>query len=184
MRISPSGSSPSSGRTEATALKSLPLHETGATSVAGWRRLAEQAPQAYRPDLALALSNLALFHDQTGVEDEAIVAAQEAVDLRRQLAREQPQDQEQQLAGDLYTLGAILLDRGAAREAAAALGEACHRLRAVTRDIPEPWTDWLTLFEERFREARVAADALDESGKPAERSPPSTAPQDGGTGGG
>ncbi|WP_322756620.1 tetratricopeptide repeat protein, partial [Frankia sp. Cas3] len=54
------------------------------------RRLAEVAPDAYLPDLAMSLNNLALFLSGVGRRAEALAPATEAVQIFTQLAEEFP----------------------------------------------------------------------------------------------
>ena len=54
------------------------------------RRLAETAPDAYLPDLADSLNNLANFLADAGRREEALASAQEAITICRRLAETAP----------------------------------------------------------------------------------------------
>jgi tetratricopeptide (TPR) repeat protein len=55
-----------------------------------YRRLAEQHPDAFLPDLAASLNNLGARLSEMGRRAEALQATQEAVDLYRRLAEQHP----------------------------------------------------------------------------------------------
>ncbi|MFF2901112.1 tetratricopeptide repeat protein, partial [Streptomyces sp. NPDC057966] len=59
-------------------------------AVAIRRRLAEENPAAYMPDLAMALNNLGATLSNVGRREEALAVASEAVAIRRRLAEENP----------------------------------------------------------------------------------------------
>ncbi|MFC8339838.1 tetratricopeptide repeat protein, partial [Streptomyces rubiginosohelvolus] len=54
------------------------------------RTLANSHPDAYLPDLATALNNLAAYLGEVGRHDEGLAAAQEAAEIRRTLADANP----------------------------------------------------------------------------------------------
>ena len=54
------------------------------------RGLAAQNPAAYRPDLAMTLTNLATVYDETQRFGDAENALKEAFDIRRGLAAQNP----------------------------------------------------------------------------------------------
>ena len=91
--------------------------------------------------------------DELDQPEEGIALLRECVALRRALCEEKPETHEPQLAGDLYSLGAVLLDRDAPKEAREALAEALRRLEPHARRDPERLGDWLEAFEERYRQA-------------------------------
>ena len=55
-----------------------------------YRELAAKAPDAYRPDLASALNNLATSLSEVGQREAALAPAKEAVAIRRELAAKAP----------------------------------------------------------------------------------------------
>ena len=64
-----------------------------------YRELAAKAPDAYRPDLALALNNLATSLSAVGQREAALAPAQEAAGLCRELAAKAPDAYRPDLAG-------------------------------------------------------------------------------------
>jgi hypothetical protein len=79
-----------------------------------WRKLAAANPTKYQPELARSVRNLGGLLEQGGRHEEAVTAAQEAVEMWRELAAANP---------DMY--------RG---ELADALGRLRQRLRRVGRE--------------------------------------------------
>ncbi|MCK9879181.1 tetratricopeptide repeat protein, partial [Frankia sp. Ag45/Mut15] len=69
-----------------------------------YQRLAADSPDAYLPDLAASLNNLATFLSEVGRRAEALTPAQEAVNLRRQLAADSPDAYLPDLAASLNNL--------------------------------------------------------------------------------
>jgi len=70
-------------------------------TVEAFRPLQKMAPDAFEPDLAAALNNLASCLSQMGRRGEALTAAEEAVEIRRRLAQARPQVFERDLAESL-----------------------------------------------------------------------------------
>ncbi|MFI5963589.1 tetratricopeptide repeat protein [Streptomyces asoensis] len=158
----------------------------GENAVCAWRDLCRTNP-AHQPGLALSLSNLGAFLAAVGRWEEALAAAQEAVEICRQLASGNPAAHASDLARSLSNLGEALSAVGRREEALIAGEEAVeiyrlpasanpaahasdlarslsnlgNRLSAVGR-----WGEALTAGEEAVEIYRLLA-----SGNPAAYSP-------------
>ena len=122
-----------------------------------YRRLARANPQAFEPDLAMSLTNLARSLAALGRREEALEAAQEAVEVYRRLARANPQAFEPELARSLGTLGMVLLGSDRAREAAEAFSEGVRRLLPHARALPQAFGPLLkTLVQDYLRACQAA----------------------------
>ena len=84
-----------------------------------YRGLARARPEAFTPDLAMSLNNLANALSELGRRDEALTAAQEAADLYRGLARARPEAFTPDLATSLNNLAIRLSELGRREEAVA-----------------------------------------------------------------
>ena len=84
-----------------------------------YRALAEAAPAAYRPDLAMSLNNLANILSAVGDWEGALGAAREAVGLYRALVVKYPASHTSDLAASLHILAASLSEAGQREEALA-----------------------------------------------------------------
>lgn len=95
--------------------------------------LAAGDPEAYEPDLADSLGNLAVVLSELGRRREALDVAREAVTIRRRLAAADPRAHEPGLARALDNLGIRLVRVGELREGLAASREAValHRRLAA-----------------------------------------------------
>jgi tetratricopeptide (TPR) repeat protein len=72
------------------------------------RRLAQQQPQVYAPDVATTLNNLGIALYQLRRLEEAVAAYEEALGIRRRLAQQQPQVYAPDVATTLTNLGNAL----------------------------------------------------------------------------
>ncbi|MBL3567882.1 tetratricopeptide repeat protein, partial [Rhodovulum sulfidophilum] len=81
------------------------------------RDLAEARPEAFTPNLAMSLNNLASFLSNLGQREAALEAAKEAVALYRDLAEARPEAFTPNLAMSLNNLASFLSNLGQ-REAA------------------------------------------------------------------
>jgi len=102
-----------------------------------YRKLAEEDPQAFLPDLATSLSNLGNAHSNLGRREEALESAKEAADIRRKLAEKNPQVFLPDLAGSLNNLGIMLSDLGRWEEALEAAKEAADSYRKLAERNPQ-----------------------------------------------
>ena len=108
--------------------------------VQSYRVLAEASPQAYTPNLAMSLNNLANRFSAVGERNEALEAACEAVRLRRALAEASPQAYTPNLAASLNTLANILSAVGKVNEALVAAREAVALYRGLAEASPQAYT--------------------------------------------
>jgi tetratricopeptide (TPR) repeat protein len=89
--------------------EALPVAEEAVTLR---RRLAEANPDAYLPDLAASVNNLAVSLADVGRREEALPVAEEAVTLRRRLAEANPDAYLPDLATSVNNLANRLTDLG------------------------------------------------------------------------
>jgi tetratricopeptide (TPR) repeat protein len=94
-----------------------------------YRALAAQRPDAFRPDLAMSLNNLAAMLSELGEREAALAAAREAVELRRALAAQRPDAFRPDLATSLM-VRALCLD--AADQPAPALADNVEAIGVLT----------------------------------------------------
>ena len=104
------------------------------------RALAEASPQAYTPDLAMSLNNLAAFLSGVGDREGALEAAREAVRLRRALAEASPAAYTPDLAMSLNNLANCLSEEGDREGALEAAREAVELYRGLAADSPVAYT--------------------------------------------
>jgi tetratricopeptide (TPR) repeat protein len=101
------------------------------------RRLAQDRPDAFLPDLAGSLNNLGNRLSALGRREEALQAAQEAVEIYRRLAQDRPDAFLPDLAMSLNNLGNRLSDLGRREEALQAAQEAVEIYRRLAQDRPD-----------------------------------------------
>jgi hypothetical protein len=101
-----------------------------------YRALAKARPDAFRPELATALHNLALGLSDLGRNDEALLAAAEAISLFRDLAESGSANFAHQLASSLSNLTGMLSDCGRHEEALVAAEEAVRAYRSLEASLP------------------------------------------------
>jgi tetratricopeptide (TPR) repeat protein len=113
-------------------------------TVARYRALAADRPGAFQPDLARALTNLAIHLNGCGRKHEALAAIEEAVTLYRGLAAARPGDFHGELARALNNLAIHLSELDRKDEALAAIKKAVAIRRALAAaeetavaDVPE-----------------------------------------------
>lgn len=119
-------------RPEASKRRGLP----SATATSSSREEAARS-EAFTPDLAMSLNNLANRLSDLGRREAALEAAQEAVGLTRDLARARPEAFTSYLATSLNNLATMLSDLGRREEALAAAQEAVNIRRDLVRARPE-----------------------------------------------
>ena len=116
-------------------------HEAAVTvarqAVALQRPLAEEKPDAFLPDLATSLSNLANVLSDLGQREQALSAAEEAVKLYRQLAQQRPDAFLPDLAMSLSNLASVLNDLGQREQALSAAEEAVKLRRQLAQQRPD-----------------------------------------------
>jgi tetratricopeptide (TPR) repeat protein len=106
-------------------------------AVQHYRILVEANPDAYLPDLALALSNLGARLWQVGRWEEALAPTREAVTIRRRLAKANPDAYLPDLAATLSNLGVVLSEVGRREEALAPAQEAVTIRRRLAEANPD-----------------------------------------------
>jgi tetratricopeptide (TPR) repeat protein len=122
------------------ALSALGLREAlKATeeAVGIYRKLSEQNPQAFLPDLATSLNNLGNRLSELGRREEALKATEEAVGIYRKLSEQNPQAFLPDLASSLNNLGAVLSALGRREEALKATEEAVKIRRKLSEQNPQ-----------------------------------------------
>ena len=110
-----------------------------------YRGLAKASSQAYTPDLAGSLNNLANCLLEVGERNEALVAAREAVELYRGLAEVSPQAYTPNLAMSLSNLANCLSSVGERNEALEAAREALELYRGLAEVSPQAYTPDLAM---------------------------------------
>ena len=101
------------------------------------RRLADVQPDAFRPNLATSLNNLANRLSEVGKREEALGASREAEDIYRQLAAAQPNAFRPDLAMSLNNLANMLSEVGWREEALGASREAVDIYRQLAAAQPD-----------------------------------------------
>ncbi len=101
------------------------------------RELAAARPDAFRPDLAMSLNNLANRLSHLGRREAALAAVEEAVAMRRELAAAHPDAFCPDLAMSLHNLANRLSDLGQREPALAAAEEAVGIYRELA--AARPW---------------------------------------------
>ncbi len=129
---------------------------TAKESVRLYRRLAQADSQAFEPDLAMSLTNLARILADLGRREEALEVAKEAVVLYRRLAQANPQVFEPDLARSLTSLARILADLGRREEVFEVAKEAVALYRRLTQVRPQAFEPDLAMSLTNL--ARILAD--------------------------
>jgi predicted DNA-binding ArsR family transcriptional regulator len=101
------------------------------------RQLAQQNPDALRPELASSLHNLGVRLSALGRRAEALQATQEAVEILRQLAQQNPNAFLPELARSLNRQGFALSELGRRAEALQAAQESVEILRQLAQQNPD-----------------------------------------------
>ena len=113
---------------------------TAQEAVALYRALAKANPQAFTPDLAAGLNNLANHQSEAGDRQAALDTAQEAVALRRSLAAANPQAFTADLAMSLNNLALRQSEAGDRPAALVTAQEAVSLYRALANANPQAFT--------------------------------------------
>ncbi len=101
------------------------------------RKLAENRPDAFLPDLASSLNNLGMMYSNLGRREEALKATEEAVKIRRKLAENRPDAFLPDLASSLNNLGMMYSNLGRREEALKATEEAVKIRRKLAENRPD-----------------------------------------------
>ena len=113
--------------------------------VQSYRMLAESSQEAYTPDLAASLNNLANRLSAVGDREGALGAAREAVRLRRALAEASPAAYTPDLAASLNNLANYLSEVGERNEALEAARKAVELYRGLAKASPAAYTPHLAM---------------------------------------
>ena len=127
------------------------------------RTLAAQRPDAFNPNLASSLNNLANRLSELGEREQALAAVQEAVTLYRAMAAQQPDAFAEDVARSLAVLGLSLALTLRPAEAIASFAEAVRTLTptfvrypmAIERMMAQMLGDYLRLCEAASVEPNV-----------------------------
>ncbi|WIN00121.1 tetratricopeptide repeat protein [Actinoplanes oblitus] len=103
------------------------------------RRLAEQNPDAYLPDLAASLNNIGTSLSELGRREQALAPAEEATGIYRRLAEQNPDAYLPDLAGSLNNLGTRLSGLGRREQALAPAEEAVTIRRRLAEQNPDAY---------------------------------------------
>jgi tetratricopeptide (TPR) repeat protein len=106
-------------------------------AVTTYRQLATTRPDAFLPDLAMALNNQSNQLSDLGRREEALAAIDEAVTIRRELAAARPDAFLPNLATALNNQSNRLSDLGRREEALAAIEEAVTTYRQLATTRPD-----------------------------------------------
>jgi len=129
-----------------------PALEAAQEAVAIRRELAAQRPDAFRPDLAVSLNNLAAMLSDLGQREPALEAAQEAVALYRELAAQRPDAFRPDLAVSL-AVEANCLDAGErTADALASIAEAIATLSPAFVKQPAGFSQWMVPMVRQYLE--------------------------------
>jgi tetratricopeptide (TPR) repeat protein len=110
-----------------------------------YRKQACRDPDAFKPALAMSLTNLANCLSELGRREEALKWAREAADLYRTLAYKDPRAFASELAGSLNNLAIRLGQMGHPEEALDPAREAADRFRALAQRNPDDFTPALAM---------------------------------------
>ena len=106
------------------------------------RRLAQTNPQAYEPDVAETLNNLAILYSNTQRFTESEAMYKEALEIHRRLAQTNPQAYEPDVAATLINLALLYSNTQRFTESEAMYKEAleiCRRLAQANPQTYEPY---------------------------------------------
>jgi tetratricopeptide (TPR) repeat protein len=116
------------------------------------RELAGQNPDAFRPDLAMSLNNLANHLSALGDRQGALAPAREAVEIRRELAGKNPDAFRPDLAGSLNNLASCLSELGDRQGALAPAREAVETLAPAFLRYPEAFAQLMATMARNYLE--------------------------------
>jgi tetratricopeptide (TPR) repeat protein len=105
-------------------------------AVETYRRLGQENPARFAPDLALSLNDLSAELSDAGDQAAALTAIREAVEIRRPLAQENPARFAPDLAMSLNNLSNLLGAAGDRAEALTTIREATEVYRRLAQENP------------------------------------------------
>jgi tetratricopeptide (TPR) repeat protein len=100
------------------------------------RRLAQSNPQAYEPDVAQALNNLAVLYQGTQRFTESEAMYKESLEIRRRLTQTNPQAYEPYVAKTQYNIGFLKLRQEQYAAAIPAFEESLEIYRRIAKINP------------------------------------------------
>ena len=103
------------------------------------RRLAKSNPQAYEPDVAMTLNNLAALYDDIQRFDESEAMYKEALEIYRRIAKSNPQAYEPDLASTFNNLAALYSNIQRFDESEAMYKEALEIRRRLAKSNPQAY---------------------------------------------
>ena len=110
-----------------------------------YRALATKNPQAYNPDLAVTLNNLANLFSNNNEIKQAKDCYQEALEIRRDLATKNPQAYNPYLASTLNNLATLLSNNNEIKQAKDCYQEALDIRRVLAKKNPQAYNPYLAL---------------------------------------
>src|SRR5690606_32273936 len=117
------------------------------------RRLAEQQPDVFLPDLATSLQNLGIVKRKLGRREDALRATQEAVDIRRRLAEQRPDAFLPDLAMSLGALGSVVIATQRNADAMDPLSEGLRIVLPVAPRLPQAHGELVFKLARALRQA-------------------------------
>ena len=114
------------------------------------RRLAQDRPDAFLPDMAGSLNNLGNTLSALGRREEALQAAQEAVDIRRRLAQDRPDAFLPDLARSLGVLGTCLAADARLRDAVEAFADGVRTLAPAFLRLPHAFASLMAALVSEY----------------------------------
>ena len=114
--------------------------------------LAEARPDAFTPDLAASLTNMAATLSNLGRREAAFTAAEEAVRLYRALAETRPDAFTVNLSVSLGMFADIQIADGAKIAALDSITEAIRILAPVFLRLPQAVARWMKMYLERYHQ--------------------------------
>ena len=104
-----------------------------------YRRLAKSNPQAYEPNVAVTLNNLAILYKNTQRFTEGEVMYKEALEIRRRLAKSNPQAYEPDVSATLNNLASLYYETQRLTEGETMYKEALVFYRRLAKSNPQTY---------------------------------------------
>ncbi|HAI11105.1 MAG TPA: hypothetical protein DCM28_05330, partial [Phycisphaerales bacterium] len=122
------------------------------------RKLADANPDAFLPDLAMSLNNLAIQLSELGRRQEALENVQKAVEIRRKLAEANPDAFLPNLAMSYGTLGSVFTASDEHDKAAQAYAQGIEAITPCLQAIPRAFAGLATKLVSDYLEAKQKLD--------------------------
>ena len=104
-----------------------------------YRKLSEQNPEAYMPNIATTLNNLGILLKNTNELEQARTYYEEALEIRRELSEQNPEAYKPAVARSLNNLGILLKDTNELEKARTCYKEALAIRRELSKQNPEAY---------------------------------------------